>query len=229
MDSGPLPEAFLRGCGLSDEFIRYLPSFWNQPFEYYSCFISYSHADKSFARRLHDALQGKGVRCWLDEHQVLPGDDIRDEIDRGIRLWDKVLLCCSEASLKDSWWVDKEIRRALKKEEELFKTRGKKVLALIPLNLDGYLRSGQWQSGVAADIHERFAADFTGWEKDHAKCEAQIDTVVKALRADGMVKPAAPCRSWEPEAFAELDGKGVMDGGRKRMIEEEEEADEEED
>ena len=57
MASGPLPEVFLRGCGLSDEFIRYLPSFWNQPFQFYSCFISYSHADQSFAQRLHDACR----------------------------------------------------------------------------------------------------------------------------------------------------------------------------
>ena len=42
-------------------------------------------------------LQSGGIRCWLDERQLLPGDDIYDMVDRGIRLWDKVLLCCSEA------------------------------------------------------------------------------------------------------------------------------------
>ncbi len=46
------------------------------PIEFYSCFVSYSHADKSFARRLYDTLQGRGIRCWLDEHELLPGDDI---------------------------------------------------------------------------------------------------------------------------------------------------------
>src|SRR5262249_37680773 len=125
--SGPLPEVFLRGCGLSDDYIRYLPSFSNQPFQFYSCFISYSHADQSFARRLHDALQGRGVRCWLDEHQVLPGDLIHHAVDEAVRLWDKVLLCCSKDSLT-SWWVDKEIQKALMKEEKLSKDRGKEVL-----------------------------------------------------------------------------------------------------
>ncbi len=46
---------------------------------------------------------------------MLPGDDIYDSVDRGIRLWDKVLLCCSGASLT-SWWVEKEISAALEKE-----------------------------------------------------------------------------------------------------------------
>lgn len=185
VDSGPLPEVFLRGCGLSDEFIHYLPSFLNSPIQFYSCFISYSQTDKAFARRLHDTLQGRGVRCWLDEHQLLPGDPICDAIDQGIRLWDKVLLCCSEASLNKSWWVENEIQIALKKEQQLFKERGKKVLSLIPLNLDGYLLGGSWQSGLSTQITTRLAADFTGWEKDNAKFEVQFERVVKALRADG--------------------------------------------
>ena len=84
--SGPLPVSFLRGCGLPEMLIDYLPSLLCQPIQFYSCFISYSHEDKPFARRLHDALQGQGIRCWLDEKQLLPGDDIHEQIDRGIRL-----------------------------------------------------------------------------------------------------------------------------------------------
>jgi hypothetical protein len=106
--SGTLPLSFLRGCGLPDKLIDYLPSLLNEAIQFYSCFISYNHADKAFARRLYDTLQGRGIRCWLDEKQLRPGDDIHEEVDRGIRLWDKVLLCCSKDSLT-SWWVDNEM------------------------------------------------------------------------------------------------------------------------
>src|SRR5271157_3646978 len=106
-----IPEAFLRGCGVPELFITYMGSLVERGVEFYSCFISYSHQDKLFARRLHDTLQGRGIRCWLDEKQLLPGDDIYEQVDRGIRLWDKVLLCCSEHSLA-SWWVDNEIDSA---------------------------------------------------------------------------------------------------------------------
>jgi hypothetical protein len=95
---GNIPEVFLRGCGVPEDFITYARSLTTKALDFYSCFISYSHADKPFARRLHDALQGRGIRCWLDEHQLLPGHDIFEEVDRGIRLWDKVLLCCSKDS-----------------------------------------------------------------------------------------------------------------------------------
>lgn len=188
--SGRLPLIFLRGVGLPDTLIDYLPSLLGSVIEFYSCFISYSHEDKVFARRLHDQLQGQGIRCWLDEHQLLPGDDIHEGVDRGIQLWDKVLLCASLSSLS-SWWVDREINSAFQKEAQLMKTRGgKKALALIPLNLDGYIFA--WENGKAGEVRSRLAADFRGWEFNNTIFETQFKRLVRALRADARGREAPP-------------------------------------
>jgi hypothetical protein len=135
-------ETFLRGASVAEQGIAYFRSLISKPIEFFSAFISYSHedTDKRFAKRLYNDLQAEGIRCWLDEHEILPGDPIMKSIDRGIRIWDKILLCCSETSL-ESWWVQEEIEKTLDKERELKKQRGKGIYSLVPLNLDGYLYS----------------------------------------------------------------------------------------
>jgi hypothetical protein len=52
----------------------------------------------------------------------------------------------------------------------------------IPLNLDGFLFSADYQSGKHAEITSRVAANFVGWENDHAPFDRELEKVVRALR-----------------------------------------------
>jgi hypothetical protein len=189
---GRIPEIFLRGLGLPDEWITYILSLVVDGTQFFSCFISYSSLDKPFAVRVHDALQSKGIRCWLDEKQLLPGDDISRELERGIYLWDKFLLCASKNSLT-SWWVEDEIKTTLEKERALRKERGKPIHKLIPLNIDGYMFTDQWELGVLEnEIRSRVAANFPGGETNKQNFDIQVDRVIKALRADEGAREKPP-------------------------------------
>lgn len=172
-------ESFLRRCGLEPEALELYRAQIGQPVEYYSAFISYSRADREFATALYDALQVRGVQCWLDERALLPGDELYDEINRAIRLHDKVLLCCSESSLR-SWWVENEIDIVFEREQQSAR-EGDKCLVLIPLNVDGFLF--RWNGGRAAQIRKRVAADFVSWQEQPAKFTLQVDRLAQALTA----------------------------------------------
>jgi hypothetical protein len=128
---GKIPEAFLRGCGLPDSLIEYLPSLIGSmsPIEFYSCFISYSSRNQEFADRLHADLQAKGVRCWFDRDDLKIGDKIRHRITEAIRVHDKLMLVLSEQSI-NSDWVEGEVEAALERE------RREKRTVLFPFRLD---------------------------------------------------------------------------------------------
>jgi hypothetical protein len=74
------------------------------------------------------------------------------------------------------------------------KERERKVLAVIPLNLDERQSQGPHNCQNQAIVGHpwRLAADFTGWEQDTQKFEAQVENVIKALRADDGGRERAP-------------------------------------
>ena len=88
-----------------------------RPFDFYSCFISYSTYDQEFADRLYADLQAKGVRCWFAPHDIHGGRKIHEQIDEAIRLHDRLLLILSEHSMSSNW-VKTEIANARQREEQ---------------------------------------------------------------------------------------------------------------
>ncbi|HYP41357.1 MAG TPA: toll/interleukin-1 receptor domain-containing protein [Chloroflexia bacterium] len=188
---GKVPEIFLRGAGLSDEMISLLRNLHGKSTEFYSCFVTYSPEDKVFAQHVYDTLQRRGIRCWLDELRLLQWQIGVFQLDPGIRISDKILLCCSEHLLTDIG-VKNGIELAVSIEERLAWKRGEKALLLIPLNLDGYLFKPEWQKSWKGRITERLVANFTGWEHDNSIFETQIEQVVKALMVDDAGREALP-------------------------------------
>lgn len=150
--------------------------------EYYSCFISYSWKDKEFAAKLHDDLQGVGVRCWLDGKDLRVGDRLADQIDRAIQAHDKVLLVLSQGSVQSSW-VKVELRNALRLEQERRKT------VLFPLRLDDTLLE---ISGPDFDrLREKYITDFSDWS-DEEKYRRAFSRLVRDLAISASVESGSP-------------------------------------
>jgi uncharacterized protein YjbI with pentapeptide repeats len=169
--SWPLPLAFLRGVGLPDNLIEYLPSLFNQAIQHYSCFISYSSKDDDFARRIHADLQNSGVRCWFAPHDLPIGDKILDALDAAIRLRDKVVLILSEHSI-ESDWVEDEVTKAFEEERK----RGQ--IVLFPVRLDEAVLNTN--EAWAAKLRARNIGDFRKW-KDHDVYQQSFARVLRDL------------------------------------------------
>jgi hypothetical protein len=183
MKSGKLPLTFLRGCGLPDTLINYLPSLLNEPIQLYSVFISYSHRDEAFAQRLHEALQGKGVRCWYASEDIQGGKKLHEQIDAAIRVYDKLLLILSEHSM-NSEWVKTEIANARQREV----TQNRRML--FPIRLVDFEAIRNWTcfdadtgKDSAREIREYFIPDFSNW-KDHDSFEHAFSRLLRDLKAD---------------------------------------------
>jgi len=177
--------------GVPELLVDYLPSFTETAISFYSAFISYSKSNSNIANEIHDALSEAGINCWLDSRQIYPGDDIAEAIDKGVRAWDKFILCCSKESLS-SWWVENEINKALLKEQELMTKKGHKIGLLIPIDLDGYLFSVEYVSGFKSELVRRLAADFSSIPVERISSHQELKRLITALRVDFGGRPLMP-------------------------------------
>lgn len=184
---GRVPERFLRECGLPEEVIASLPSFMETVHNHSCCFVGYVSEDEQFARMLCNRLQSKGIRCWLDSKEV---DRSNWQYSREIRDGDRVLFCASKESLSRGY-ADKEIKDSFRKERNPAASVQRNVLRMIPLNLDGFMFSDDWQSEHRQQVRNAVAADFTKWQTDQIEFERQVNRVVTALRTIGS-SPSSP-------------------------------------
>jgi len=94
-----------------------------------SVFISYSSKDRPVARRIGADLQKRGIRVWLDEFEILPGDSIVDKIAEGIRASEYLVVLISRSSV-GSTWVRREFEIAFGRDREASERR------IIPVRVD---------------------------------------------------------------------------------------------
>jgi hypothetical protein len=172
---GNIPEVFLRGCGVPEDFIVYMRSLVGKPIEFYSCFISYSSKDDDFAKRLYTDLQAQNVRCWFAPEDLKIGDKFQDRIEESIRWYDKLLLALSENSI-ESAWVEQEVQAALEKERKSGK------LVLFPVRLDEAVM--ETPKAWAANLRRtRQIGDFTRW-KAHDAYQQALQRLLRDLKAE---------------------------------------------
>ncbi len=177
-----LTDDFLRGCGVPEDLIGYLPSLARSPFDFYSCFISYSHHDEEYAHRLHSQMQVEKLRVLYAPADMRGGKKSYPQIDEAIRLHDKLLLVLTANSMA-SEWVATEIRRA--RQAEVRDGRQK----LFPIRVCDMQAIKNWEcfdadtgKDLAVEIREYHIPDFSDW-KNYDSFETAFASLIRDLRS----------------------------------------------
>jgi len=95
-------------------------------------FLCHSSGDKPEVRNLYQRLSSDGFDPWLDEENLLAGQDWELEIEEAVQTSDIVIVCLSHKAITKAGYVQKEINDALKVAEK----EPEGTIFLIPLKLE---------------------------------------------------------------------------------------------
>jgi glycosyltransferase involved in cell wall biosynthesis len=94
----------------------------------FDVFLSYHHADSLRVLKLAEKLKAAGLRVWLDEWEISPGDDIYLALERGAQSSRTLVLCLTPHAIGSEWV-------ALERSTALFRDPTNKYRRFIPLLL----------------------------------------------------------------------------------------------
>jgi len=78
-------------------------------------FLLYARSDREAVHRLYNRIVKDGANTWLDEKNILPGQDWESEIRKAIYRSDIVIVCLSRQFIKQGGYRHEELRIALEK------------------------------------------------------------------------------------------------------------------
>lgn len=132
------------------------------------------------------------MRCWFAPHDIAGGRKIHEQIDQAIRVYERLLLILSDASMQSNW-VKTEIANARAREER----EGRQML--FPVTLSPFEQVRGWQcfdadTGIdsAREVREYFIPDFSRW-KDHDDYQKAFDRLLRDLKK--AVKPTISAKN----------------------------------
>jgi serine/threonine protein kinase len=95
-------------------------------------FLCHSSEDKPAVRELCHRLRKDGFEPWLDEEELLPGQNWQEAIPKAVRASDVVVICLSRAGVSKEGYLQRELRDALSVAQE----KPENSIFIIPVRLE---------------------------------------------------------------------------------------------
>ena len=135
----------------------------------YDVFLSHSSKDKPAVRELAERLKGDGLRVWLDEWVIQPGDSIPLAIEQGLERSRTLVLVMSEHAFASDWVT-------LERYTALFRDPTNHQRRFIPLRLDDAPIKDSLKQFAYVDWRGRKGREYA---RLLAACQPFIDDVTK--------------------------------------------------
>lgn len=78
-------------------------------------FLSHASEDKEIVRKVYEGLKNE-YKCWFDEAEILPGDDIVDQVFRNGLLQSKYVILFLSHNFLNKEWPKEELKRAIARQ-----------------------------------------------------------------------------------------------------------------
>jgi hypothetical protein len=78
-------------------------------------FLIYAHSDKKAVRKLYERITRNHIKVWLDEKELMPGQNWKYEIRQAILRSNIVIVCLSRQFNKQGGFRHEELQIALEK------------------------------------------------------------------------------------------------------------------
>ncbi len=150
----------------------------------FDVFLSHNSKDKPIVREIEARLRELGVKPWLDEKVLLPGDRWQDEIEKIIRTCETAAVLVGPSGIGP--WQEPEMRGCL---QEFVRRR----LRVIPVLLPGAPRKPRLPL---------FLKDFSWLDLRNGLADSLLDSFVEAIRKGQQKKARAvstPKKAPEPQ------------------------------
>ena len=171
-------------------------------------FLCHSKEDKPKVRELYRQLVADGFDAWLDEENLLPGQDWDLEIRKAVRESDVVVICLSNRSVTKTGYVQREIRFALDIADE----QPEGAIFLIPAKLEecqvpSRLSKWQWVNLFESVGYEKLKRSLT------YRANSMGNLVIPILHLQGYSSKVV-----EPQMINIPTGKFLVGSTREQLV-----------
>ena len=159
----------------SSAFSKFVSQKANKPANRRTVFISCAREDLEYAKRLYNDLKNMGMKPWLDENDLLPGQQWEAIVTKAIKESDYFIALLSSHSISKQGFVQKE----LKEDLELLDRCSHEEIFIIPARLDGRFNDHKPNHGKLSGLH---------WVDLFPSYELGFNKILKALGVEDVSK-----------------------------------------